>query len=524
MKVIRYSILTICLLLTSWSVAMSQDTVERDILALDLPGVLITVNESVPENTFVVPGRGQNPVELPAFRRIALIAKPVPASNIGIEIWLPEKGWNGRFLGTGNGGGAGAINYGSLVNGLRRGFAVANTDMGTSPSANEIIDYPERWKDFGYRATHEMTVIAKAVIEAFYKQAPRYSYFIGCSTGGQQAIMEAQRFPEDYDGIIAGAPANNRTHLHALFLWNHQVANACDCRFTPEQLTQITDEIIRSNAGKDGGLPTDDFLTDPRAATLDYDRLNSFLKKEQIEALKKVFTGPVNPVTGERIYTPFPLGSENQGSGLGYMQDVAVTNDQFYLFRWIWGRDFPFSRFDFNQDMTKTDSILAPLLNANNPDLEPFKRKGGKLLMYTGTADPIVPFQDAIHYYERVIEQQGSLQETQSFFRYFLVPGMAHCGGGPGVSDFGQELPKQPQDKEHDIMTTLIRWVEQGEAPEKLIATGYKENRTIRFERPLFPYPQFPAYTGGDPAAASSYQAVARKRGVATSTAPIYLK
>jgi feruloyl esterase len=511
-------------LLLNISTAKSQNTARQDIFALDLPGVQITVNESVPENTFLVPGWGQKPAELPAFRRVALIAKPVPTSHIGIEIWLPEKDWNGRFLGTGNGGGAGAINYGALVSGLRRGFAVANTDMGTSPNANEIIDYPERWKDFGYRATHEMTVIAKAVIEACYKQAPRYSYFTGCSTGGQQSIMEAQRFPEDYDGIIAGAPANNRTHLHALFLWNHQVTNACDCQFTPEQLAQITNEIIRANAGKDGGLPTDNFLTDPRTATLPYDQLPVFLKKEQIEALKKVFNGPVNPVTGERIYTPFPLGSENQGLGLGYMQNVAVTNEQFYLFRWIWGRNFPFSQFDFNRDMAKTDSILAPILNANNPNLEPFKQKGGKLLMYTGTADPIVPFQDAIQYYERVIEQQGGLQETQSFFRYFLVPGMAHCGGGPGVNDFGQGLPQQAQDKEHDIMTALIRWVEQDEAPEKMIASGYKENRTIRFERPIFPYPLFPAYTEGDPTVASSYKAVLRERGVAKSVDRVYLK
>jgi feruloyl esterase len=182
--------------------------------------------------------------DLPAFCRVSFQLKPTTESNIRVELWLPQE-WNGRFLGTGNGGGAGSISYNPLAFGVRRGFATANTDMGTSPNANEAIGHPERWVDFGYRATHEMTVAAKALIQLFYNQSASYAYFMGCSTGGQQALMEAQRYPSDYHGIIAGAPANNRTNLHTGFLWNYKATNqGSGAHFSKEQIAIISRKVV----------------------------------------------------------------------------------------------------------------------------------------------------------------------------------------------------------------------------------------------------------------------------------------
>jgi feruloyl esterase len=458
---------------------------------------------------------------------VSIISKPTPSSNIGIEIWLPKEKWNERFLGTGNGGGGGKISRGLLSAGIKRGFAVANTDLGTSPNANSVIAYPERWADFGYRATHEMTVISKYIIEKYYQCGPKYSYFIGCSTGGQQALMEAQRFPEDYNGIIAGAPANNRTHLHASFLWNYIATNKEPAsHFQPDQLNQITAAVLKTNVGKDGGAPTDNFLTDPRLA-VDCGCLDTILSRQQIEVMKKIYAAPINPVTGEKIYTSFPLASENERTGLN-LQQSEEAQDLFYPFKWVWGADYDLLSFDFNKDMKRMDRELGPILNANNPDLNPFMKKGGKLIMYTGTYDPLVPFQDAVNYYERVIEKQGNLKKTQTFFRYFLIPGMAHCGGGPGLNDFGQGLPSDiPLDEERDILSALMNWVEKGKAPQKMIVTSYNEgkrDKEIRLRRSVSPYPEFPQYTGGDPTLPSSYKAETHERGKVLKPAYKYLK
>lgn len=486
-------------------------------------GVTVTASESITDGNLSIPEAKVDISGLPPFHRVAMTLKPTPESNIRVEVWLPHE-WNGRFLGTGNGGGGGNINYWALETGLKRGFAVANTDLGTSPSAVEAAGYPEKWKDFGYRATHEMTVAAKRAIEEFYGRPPLYSYFTGCSTGGQQALMEAQRFPEDYDGIIAGAPANNRTHLHTGFLWNHRATNRePGLHFTQRQIEGIVNAVVRGNAGSDGGAPDDDFLTDPRMAAIDYRRLDTLLSPAQIEVLKELYAGPVNPRTGERIYTPYPPGSEIDGLGIVYQQENSVIADQFYPFFWAFGSDFDWRRFDFDADLAKVDSLLAPILNANNPDLGEFKSRGGKLLMYSGTCDAIVPMQDAINYYERVIEKEGNLRKTQTFFRYFIVPGMKHCGGGPGPCDFGQSLAlHSPMSPENDILTALVEWVEKGRAPERFIATGWADGK-VKLRRPLFPYPLFPEYRGGDPSRPESFRPRKHRKAHTPSPAEKYL-
>jgi feruloyl esterase len=187
--------------------------------------------------------------------------------------------------------------------------------------------------------------------------------------------------------------------------------------------------------------------------------------------------------------------------------------------------DFDAQSFDFDKDLDKVDSILAPILNANNPDLEPLRSRGGKLIMYTGLADPLVPYQDALHYYERVIEAQGSLEKTQSFFRFFLVPGVEHCGGGQGPCYFGQWISDITESSESNLFTSLVQWVEKGIAPEQIIATAYNEGWSIHFQRPIYPYPKFPHYIEGeDPALPSGYRGVDHERGLVVIPAARYLK
>ena len=208
---------------------------------IKLDGVTITAAASMETGSFTPPEETSAVVDLPPFCRIAATLRPTPDSNIKIELWMPEKNWNGRFLGTGNGGGAGKISYRSLAFGMRRGYATANTDMGTSPNADAVVGHPERWADFGYRSTHEMTAVSKQIVKAYYDKPQSRSYFVGCSTGGGQGLMEAQRYPEDYNGIIAGAPANNRTHIPPGFVWNVQAANQPPgVQLSPDTIAFIT--------------------------------------------------------------------------------------------------------------------------------------------------------------------------------------------------------------------------------------------------------------------------------------------
>jgi feruloyl esterase len=508
---------------------------------LTLADVVSIDSQRVTTGEFQPPGEKSKVIKgLQPFCRVQLVAKPAPASSIRIELWLPEANWNGRFLGTGTGGGAGYINYSDLGPGIKRGFATANTDLGTGPSANLVGDSPDRWADFGHRATHEMTSLSKSVVAAFYGVAAQRSYFTGCSTGGEQALSEAQRYPTDYNGIIAGAPANNRTHLHSEFLWHYQATHkAGDRSFLPsEALAQITAAVIASCAGKDGGAPSDHFLTDPRACKFDIHRLplctaeltKNCLTQEQMDALDTIYKGPVNPVTGDPIYAPIPFGSESSPGGIELHEDWPRVNDLMYPFQWAFGSSFELMAFDFNKNEAELDEKLAPLVNANDPDLEPFQSNGGKLIMYTGTADSLVPYPDAVNYYERVVEfnklhpqkdaPPDPLSATQKFFRYYLVPGMAHCGSGSGLTSFGQGISDSPD----DLLNLLEDWTEKGSAPDEIPASGNAgaaNGRTLH--RDICPYPEFPEYKGGNPTAQSSFKCEPRPRGNVAVPAAQYL-
>ena len=429
--------------------------------------------------------------DIPPLCRAVIESAPGKGSFIRSEVWMPEK-WNGIFIGLGNGGMAGSINYPTLAHYVRLGYAAANTDLGTSRGVNSGIENPDVWKDFGWRATHIMTVVSKALIKEHYSRKESYSYFIGESTGGQQAFSQAQRFPEDYDGIIAGVPANNRIFLHTYFLWNHNHLRTPDGRvmFSPEETALITECAAEFFQLKGDGIPGDTFVTFPYQTPSTVADFISFLNdknpgftKEQRDALYAVYTGPVSPKGGIQIYNGMPIGSEIYYCGIEDCQ--GEESPHYYPFIWAFGENYNPYEFDFEADLHRLDGILSEDLNANNPDLTEFRKRGGKMIAFSGSADPCVPYPDALKYYNRVCEKAGGYQETATFFRYFIFPGKDHGGAGKGTNRI------YSADGKNDILFSLRNWCEQGREPEYLIAShdGLGDScQSLNFPRKIYPY------------------------------------
>jgi feruloyl esterase len=493
----------------------------------------IAAGRFVPAETGAGGDVRQRAATLPGFCRVQARAAPTPESDIGIEIWLPLKGWNGRFLGTGNGGGAGSIAYGmGMIEGLKRGFAVANTDMGVAPDIALADGYPERWRDFGHRATHEMTRVAKALVRKYYEVTAFRSYFEGCSTGGQQALVTAQRYPDDYDGILAGAPGNNRTHSSSYFLWNYQAMNATpESRLSAAQWSMVSHAVLTACAGKDGGAPGDQFLTDPRRCNFDPAALpqcqahtvsDQCITQPQLAALRRLYAGPVNPNTGERIYPGLTPGSEELPLGPARFSDRSVVS-RLFVMRWGLGDAFSPDGFDFDRDMDRVDARLASSLNANDSDLNNFALHGGKLMLYSGLADPGVPFQDVVQYYDRVVST-SAVAGGRDFARLFLVPGMGHCVGGPGVTDIGQPFSSSvPPRTDGDALMALVAWTEGGVAPEQIIARKAGGSDARAEERPVCAYPAFPEYRQGEVSKHDSFVCARHEQGSRQVPAARYL-
>ncbi len=435
--------------------------------AADLAALHTTVTEVTRERDSFTDPQGHRFDRLPPFLRVALRATPGPGSDIRHEVWLPEN-WNGRFLGTGNGGIAGSIYYGALADNLRAGYAVANTDMGTSGGVACGVNNPDVHRDFGWRATACMTEAGKILTRAFYDRPIEKSYFFGCSTGGQQALAMAQRCPAAYDGIIAGVPANNRTHLHAYFLWGHNTIKHSGVVFERTELECVTHcaaaysgQVCHSGKGVGtAAVPgTDEAYID---GFLIYVREHCpGLSEEKRRVLRQLYMGPVNPRTGERIYCGLPIGSELGGCGIPDLQGGECPH--FYPFVWTFGSGYRGENFNFDTDMDRVDQVLAAEMNANDPDLSPFFSRGGKLLFFSGSADPCVPFPDAMAYYDRVAAAAGGLAKARESARYFLLPGQDH---GASVVRYGPA--KMNGTVEIRCMLDIIRaWCEEGVAPDR---------------------------------------------------------
>src|SRR5882724_7858867 len=497
----------------------------------------ITSTQSQPGGAYVAPDSWHLVfTDLPPYCEVQATIAPTPDSSIKVRVWMPTQRYNGRYLGTGNGGYAGGFFFSELADGINRGFATANTDMGATGAAGTngdlLVGHPEKWKDFGWRATHLMTVFSKALINTFYGDPANRSYFAGCSTGGQQGLMEAQRFPNDYDGILAGAPAFNRTHIHTVPVAQYRATHATAASYIPATKFDVINKAVLAQCrGKDGGAKTDPFLTDPRDCSFDPATLAcpagtdgpACLNPDQVAAMKVYYTGSVNPANGALIHPGNARGSETSNpAALGLALNESLNEPSFdSLFKWVFGPTWQWQSFDFNRDVDSVDQVLAADLNATSTDLRSFAHNGGKLILYAGWADPLIPSQSSINYFNALVATYGgthfdtALKKTQSFARLFMAPGMWHCKEGPGPSSFGGVIaqPAPSYDAQYDLLTALTGWVEQGVAPGSVIATKYNNDTPqlgIAMQRPLCSYPQIPTYKGtGDPNTAASFRCVA---------------
>ena len=460
--------------------------------SLKLPDGSITSAQTVAAGTFKLPGaRGeQNGAvkNLPAFCRVAATLTPTSDSDIKIEVWLPISNWNRKYQAVGNGGWAGSISYPEMMEALQRGYATSSTDTGhTGATGSFAMGHPEKLIDFGYRAVHEMTVKSKSIIKEYYGSAPQYSYWNGCSTGGRQGLREAQRFPGDFDGIIAGAAANPRTRLASWELWVGQATLKDSESYIPKSKYPMVHQAVIAQCDETDGLK-DGLIQDPRQCRFDPKVLlckaedgPTCLTAPQVRAATQVMGTPKNSKTGEEIYPGLEPGTELGWSVMaGGPRPFSTAVDQFkYVVykdpNWDW-HNFDIERDVVLADKTDNDTINVP------PDLKGFKERGAKLLMYHGWSDPNVAPRASINFYNTAVDKLGGPAKNENWIRLFMEPGMGHCRGGEGPNTF-------------DTVTALEQWVEQKKAPDQMIAS-HSTNGKVDRTRPLCPYPQIATYKG----------------------------
>jgi feruloyl esterase len=465
--------------------------------ALKVPDITIAAATPVAAGQFTPPTpRNAQPLAVPAFCRVVATATPTDDSEIHFEVWIPEgAGWNGKFQGVGTGGFAGSISYGPLAEGVRRGYATASTDAGhLGDDLTFAHGHPEKIVDWGYRSIHLMTEAGKLIVRNHTGRFPQRAYFNGCATGGHQAMMEVQRFPADYDGVVAGNPAADRTNEIVAYLWDWLSTHTRDGDLLlPTVKLQLLTRSAVAVCDADDGVE-DGVIDDPRRCRFDPASLKcrgaatgDCLTDTELEAVTKVYAGPKNPRTGHQIFPGWPLGSEAYGPGAndGWRNFIDLPEPrrvglfQYFVFnnpRWDWWS------MDFDRDVAYTDEKVG-FINATSHDLRPFRDRGGKIVMHTGWVDPILPAPDVIKYYEEVTETMGGAASTQRFFRLFMAPGMAHCSGGPGPNQL-------------DALTALENWIEKGEAPERIVATRRRPDGSVERTRPLCVYPKVARWSG----------------------------
>jgi feruloyl esterase len=490
--------------------ALAQAQRCGDLNRLSLPGILIRSATPVPLGTFTPPAGTARTV--PSFCRVVGTVLP----ELGFELWLPDQ-WNRKYVGVGNGGLAGNIVYSAMFDPLSRGYAVGSTDTGhIGANTNDgawALGHMDRVINFGQRGVHAMAIADKLIIRAHYGASPAHSYFQGCSYGGKQALTEVQKYPTDFDGVIAGDPANWWTrHYTGGHLWVAQALEGDG--YIPRAKVQVIADAVNAACDALDGLK-DGILNDPRRCHFDpgelrcksggspgfnYGDQSNCLTGAQVDAVRKIWNGP-RDAEGQQLYPGLERGGEagpggwvqwisgpgpGRGGhfslGLPFMKYVVYEDPNWDL------RSFHFEAAPgFENDVEYVDDKLGRIFNAIDPDLRPFRANGGKLIQYHGWSDPDIPPANSLNYYESVVRRQDrnsnlGLRDTREFYRLFMVPGMQHCTGGPGPSRF-------------DALTALEQWVEQNKAPEQITA-AHVVNGQVDRTRPLCAYPQEAKYKG----------------------------
>ncbi len=434
-------------------------------------------------------------------------------TEINFELLLPSE-WNGRFMMGGGGGYVGTVQnqaqtlfaHGGTP--LERGYATVGTDtghVGGGIEASWALDHPERQENFGHRAVHLTAEAAKSILRHYYGETERYSYFVGCSRGGGQAMMESQRYPEDFDGIVAAAPAYHWTALTAGFVQTQQAiypdGDTSTPVITPENLALLGSSILAACDAHDG--VEDGTMTDPRRCDFEPEDLPrcaddapgvNCVTAEQVAAIEAVYDGPT--ANGEPLFFGFNYGGENDRGGwdswvVSSEQRVAqgVPNAHYgfgtelYKYFVFGDPDWDYTEYDFSTWKADT-AATADILNATDTDLGPFRDGGGKIIYWSGWSDLALTPLGTIDYYERL---ESGDPAARDYSRLFLLPGVLHCGGGPGPDAV-------------DWIDAIRTWVEEGRAPERLVASKLDANGTATMTRPVCPYPQVAVYDGqGDP-------------------------
>ncbi len=461
-----------------------------DLAKMALPHATITVAASVPAGAFTPdpPGEAGDFTALPAFCRVAATLKPTSDSDIKIEVWLPASGWNGKFQAVGNGAFSGAIAYPAMGRALARGYAAASTDTGhVGNTASFALGHPEKLIDFGWRAVHEMTVASKAVVAAHFGTAPKFSYWNGCSAGGRQAMAEAQRFPADFDGIIAGSPGLDWTGRAAQAV---RIAQALDdkpaARLLQPQRQLLHRAVLEACDALDG--VKDGLLENPTRCKFDPAVLQcrsavdtGCLSAPQVETARLIYSGVKNQQTGREIAGLLP-GSELGWTDTGWTASARATGLDQFRFIVFANPSWTVQQFNAHADIARAEEVGGNVVNALEPNLKPFIDRGGKLIQYHGWSDPQISPASSAQYYMRAVEASGGAAKVSGSYRLFLAPGMGHCAGGEGPNTF-------------DMVSALEQWVEAGNAPDQIQASHASGGRVDR-TRPLCPYPQVAVYKG----------------------------
>jgi hypothetical protein len=483
-----------------------------------LPQSRVLSAQLIPPGRLSIPGVTVDGfASLPEFCRVVVQSTPSSDSDIAIEVWMPLNGWNGRFLGTGNGGFGGALNYSQMANALLYGYATAGTDAGHASTAETdasfALEHPQKIIDFGYRAIHEMTLNALALIHDFYDKAPSHKYFSSCSDGGREALMEAQRYPTDYNGILAGDPANNWTGLLANGAQDLLALTASSASYiAASKLPAITAAVLaRCNKGVETGYLNNppDCHFNPQAMLCKGSQSDSCLTQLQIATLNQLYRG-TTAANGALVFPGLTPGSEAGGGENGWEgwligSAPGRTGDAEYVQSYYadmvyQDAEWNYRDFNLSASLAKSISTTGQEINAVNPNLSGFRAANGKLILYHGWNDAAISPYSSIDYYNSIVAALGQKAANQ-ILQLYMVPGMEHCQGGPGPTNFGAGGPGPDTpafDRNHSIYKALEAWVEDGVVPKQVQTDGTTQynGQTLDISRPLCPYPQIAAYIG----------------------------